>query len=205
MTEKRKHKGNNSATGLDKRAREKWDRGQPVASLRLFERALEVDPSANEVRQNYAMALSAAGKADAAIDQFILVAERSDLVELRVDCLEDAVDLLLGGDRWQSALEPIRELLELRPGDTTLRILLANALDEVGLEGYALEAEKLYLEVLDDDPLEYEAALNLGVLLARHSRVPEAVTMFSRIPCGSEFFEQAEMALEDLPRQPPQL
>jgi len=138
--------------------------GLPEATLRAYERAVEIAPDDAGAHSGMAQALYDLGRYDEALASFGRAAEISP--GFATDAGRGMALLRLG--RYGEAIEPLDRAVRGRPGDANLHYSLGCAL--AGLAGgevaksaqkrYA-QAEGAFMEVLRLDPHHSDAALAL--------------------------------------------
>ena len=157
-------------------------RGDPQSARRLWQSAIEVDPTAPS--PHWRMAQFYAEKADneRALREYLRAIalasdDRAEQVdgrhqEVLTDSYLQAGAILASENRWSEAVGLYRRGLEVFPNGAMLRISLGQALYEAYGDGEAAEAEMS--KALSADPMSIDARLALSSLYRREERYEKA-------------------------------
>ncbi|WP_412061004.1 tetratricopeptide repeat protein [Rubrivirga sp. IMCC45206] len=141
----------------------------PSEALRLYQRALVLQPAAADVRVNYGRLLEAQGRLPEAVGEYRkAIAEEPWLAQAHV-LLGGA--LAKGGD-LAGATAALRAAIELEPGQadalTNLAVLLAQ-------QGDVARAARLFRRAVEADPQNANAQANLALYYLNEGRAEDAL------------------------------
>lgn len=164
-----------SAAGRDAydRALKLEAHGNHAAALALLWSAAGLTPHDAEVQNHLGEALERIGALDAAVDAY------RHALEDRPTFHKAANNLILAlakSGKGPEAVARARVLVAASPGDAARHFTLALALSEEDVEQAIVE----FRRVLDLDPGHTLARYNLGLVLKRADRLPEAVAVLTR-------------------------
>ncbi len=156
------------------RAYEAAREGRFDDAIRVWAKALEVNPEDARAHNNLAFALARTGKLDEAIEHWQSAARANDEYASVHDNLGRA---LLSKGRFPEAIEHLRKAVEIVPQDSGLRVNLGVALLR---DGKTEEAILHFQKSLEIDPNAADAHYNLALALARNGLVDEAIVHYRR-------------------------
>lgn len=186
--------------------------GSPENGLSHLRSALEAEPRNLQYRTMLVRALIDCGRAQEALRHARRPAPgpvAADLWRLRAEAADAAGSL---ADRTEALtnleLEDVGARLVASPDDRTLRLQRARLLAALARDA---DAEQDYRRLLEGDPADAEAALELGLLLERSSRLDEVRRLVERLPGELPLLDallawrdgNPSEALEHLERVPP--
>ncbi|MBN1867733.1 tetratricopeptide repeat protein [Candidatus Sumerlaeota bacterium] len=148
--------------------------GKPNKAIESYSRAVELDGSLLDARNNLAALLAQSGRPDEAIRQYeAILRDRPRTTAAHVNL---AVALGTTG-RFDEAMRHYRTALEVDPDNASAWYNMAVLLSHAGRDEESLEAYKEAIRLGPDFPDAHE---NMGVLFATTGRLDEAIRCFSR-------------------------
>lgn len=105
-----------------------------------------------------------------------------------------AAQLALRAGDWTGALEPLRSVVRVLPGEAPPLLALAAALRETGQFDEAIET---YALLLEGDPQNGEALYELGLAYRRANDLPRALDAFNKVPASDGRSVAARIAYVD--------
>ena len=150
-------------------------RHDTAGAVRLFRKALEINPLALEARYNLGLALALTGDADAAIEQFTAVVGYKKGSSRDAEALYNLGKLLLEKGRIGEALHNLDAALARQPGEPQIHFSRGQALVAQGNMQAAADAFRSAVLLAPEDATAHN---NLGIALAELGRREEAIIHF---------------------------
>ncbi len=168
--------GETEALALVAQAQMRMQKGELLEGLRLFKRAVELQPDSEELAEEYGLALAAVGNEDGALQQLGRVRTLSPSGEAWLGLLQSA--RATTRPTLEEAVGHLRAGLDAVPEGTRARLALGEALVKLGRGDEAMEVLR---PLLEEQPHNPRLQLLASDALQQSGRYEEARAMLEQI------------------------
>jgi tetratricopeptide (TPR) repeat protein len=171
------------------------NQGRFSDAIQAYREALKIEPEAEDMQYNLAIALARAGKTDEAIAVY---KEALRLVPDYAEAHNNLGNLLVKKGQFDEAVDHFKEAIRINPEHAPSHNNLGTA---YARQGKAFQAAEAFGKAVALDPNYLEARCNLGNSYSSQGRIPEAKQQYQEILRINPQFGPARQGLANLARK----